>query len=88
MGIDLSHLHVRVPQQFLDHANIGAGLEQMSSKRVPKGMAGDPFADPRLRSSLPQGLLQVRLIQMMPSGLTAARISREVLRRKDVLPFP
>lgn len=36
--VDLSGRHRRVPQQFLDHANIGSTVEEMGGETVPQGV--------------------------------------------------
>jgi hypothetical protein len=35
MSVDLGRSDVGVPEQLLDHSQIGAALEEMSRKRVP-----------------------------------------------------
>ena len=49
MGIDHGRRHVRVTQQLLHGADIVAGLEQMSCKRMPQDMTADALGHPRLR---------------------------------------
>ena len=47
MGVSLRRAELRVAQQFLNHAQIGAGAEQMGRERVPQRVRTDALRHTR-----------------------------------------
>src|SRR5437667_12280643 len=68
--------------------DIGTRLEQMSSERIAKRVAGRALRDPRTAYRIPHGTLNGRLVQMMPPLFPGATITLGPLRRKYPLPRP
>ena len=70
VGIDLRGRQITVPQQHLDHPQIGAMVEQMRGKGVTQGVRRQVAANPRcqgmLLDTVPEGLARHHLAQ--PTG--------------------
>ena len=45
VGVDFGGSDVRVPEQFLDDAQVGTMFEQVCGEAVPQGVRGDFFRD-------------------------------------------
>ena len=45
VGVNLSGAYVGVAEEFLDHAQVGAMLEQVGREAVPEGVRGDVAND-------------------------------------------
>src|SRR3954471_5664276 len=52
--VDLRRRHRRVPEQFLDHADVGPAVEQVGRERVPQGVRRDLGSDPCALGGRPQ----------------------------------
>lgn len=74
MGIDHRRTHVRVPQQLLHRANVGARLQPVRGEAVAQSVHRNGFANARLCHSLLQCALQSLLIDVMAPPNTRARV--------------
>jgi hypothetical protein len=88
MGVNHGGLHIFVPEEFLDGPDIIALLEELSRETVPKGMAADVFVEPHHTPCLAHHLLQSTLTQVMAADDPRARVFRQTVGGKDVLPDP
>lgn len=75
-------------QKFLDGSDVVAAFEQMRGERMPEGVASRPLRQTCLRDGLPNGLLNERLVNMMPSLFTGLGVRPSVLLWEDPLPTP
>jgi len=66
VGVTLRRAQPRVAEQFLNRAQIGAGLEQMGRKRVAQRVRADAAGDRRLPHVLANDAIDA------PGGETAA----------------
>ena len=81
MGIDHRRAHVRMPQQFLHRADVGARLQQVRGKAVAQDVHGDGFANARLGYGFLQGTPQSPLIEVIaPPGI----VNTDGMMRLDV----
>ncbi len=71
VGVDHGCLQVGMSQEFLDGANIFAGLEEVSREAVPKGVARDLFGDSATPSGGGDGGLDGRFMDVMTPELAA-----------------
>ncbi len=62
VGVDLGSGEVRVPQHFLDGAEIGSTLEQMGGKAVPKRVQRNPLADGCRLGRLMEQTVELRVV--------------------------
>src|SRR5262249_11458150 len=72
VSVDHGGGNVLMPQQFLDGANVSATLEGMGREAVSKSMAGDSFDDADTPDRCFDGLIDSRLVHMMPANLSGA----------------
>jgi hypothetical protein len=88
MGVDHGGGDIFVAEEFLNGTDIIATLKQVGSETVAQGVGADRFMDTGLTGRLSDGFTQATFIQVMPADLTGARVNREMVRRKHVLPAP
>ena len=86
MGVDHGRTHVRMTKQFLDRPDVVPILEEVRREGVAECMAGGRLADLRPPCRFPHGLLQYRLVQVMPPSLPGFPVDVEPGRREDPLP--
>jgi len=67
MRVDHGGPDIAMPQQLLDGADVGVGLEQVAGKTVPKAMSRRPLADPGLPHRLLDRFLHLGFMQMIAS---------------------
>jgi len=88
MGINHRCFDILVTESLLHRANVVAILQAMRRKAVTESMAGDSFLYLSQVYRLPHGSLSACFMAMMSSCDTTARLLRQPIRRKDVLPKP
>jgi len=76
MGVDHRRRDIRVAEQLLHRADVVAGLEQVRRKRMAQAMTIDFLRDPSPLRCTFDRFLQSVLVDMMATGLAAARIDR------------
>ncbi len=65
MGVDHGGADVFVTEEFLDGADVIAGLEKVGGERVAEGVTGDALGQADFLSSPTDGALQGRGIEVM-----------------------
>ena len=88
MGVDHGGGHTFVAKKFLHGADIVAVLEEMSSKKVPEGVAAGGFGQARHANGVFDGVLEIAFGDVMAAFFAAARVEGELRGREDVLPSP
>lgn len=73
-------------EEFLDGANIVAGLEKMGGETVAKGVRGDGFVYFGKAGSVFDGALKHAFVKMMAHGFASLGIHRALAGGKEVLP--
>ena len=73
MGVDHRRTNVRVPQQRLDRAEVVARLKQVRGIRMAESMRRHALCELRLSYRLVQRILNMRIMQMIPSPLLRGR---------------
>ena len=86
MRVDHGGLHVRVPEQRLDGADVVAILQKVRGEAVPQHMAGDPSVDARRHGGGGDGLLHARLVHMPAAAAAADGIMTQAMGGEEVLP--
>lgn len=86
--INLRCPHVLVSEKFLHGANVVAVFEQMSRKRVTKGVRAGFFQNSGLIDRGFEGSLDHTGKQVMPPLNVGTRVERTLDGRKNVLPNP
>lgn len=88
MGIDHRGRDLRVPQEFLNHANVIIRSQQIDGKRVAQRVAVDLLRDAGLLGGGLNGALQDAFMNMVASDACATGIHRQPCGGEDVLPAP
>lgn len=82
-GVASRGAEVGVPQQLLDHADVGASLEQMRREAVAKRMGRDLAREPRLEPGEPK-----RLAQRVRAERASRPRADEQIRQRRALDLP
>ncbi len=69
MCVDHRRLHVAVPEQLLDRANVIARFQQMRGEAMPQRVRPNRFRDSNASSRFANGSLGHRLVEVMPAPL-------------------
>lgn len=77
-----------MPEKFLHGADVVAALEQMSGEAMPKGVATGRFGGVGGADGVFDGILQVPFGHVVAAFSAAARIDRNLIGGKRVLPDP
>jgi hypothetical protein len=88
MGVDHGCFDIGMAEEFLDGADIVAGFEQVGGEGVTEGVATDGLGYAGNAGRPADFLLQAGYIRVMTAEDARARIDREPVRGKDVLPLP
>jgi hypothetical protein len=88
MGVDHRRADIRVAEQLLHSADVGAGLQQVGRKRMAQGMDGYRLGDARARHRLLECPLHPVFVQMVAAFDAGARIDRQRGRREQPEPGP
>lgn len=88
MGIDHRGLHVAVPQQFLDGADVLATLQQVSRKQVAERVTAGRLADSGPQDRQLHGLLDQGWVEALPALRSDLVVTPTVRLWKDPLPPP
>ena len=87
MGVDHGRPHIRMPEQCLDRPDIIIGLQKMGCKTVAEeGMRSDALGELGIPDRFIKGLLDMSLVEMIPSELFCARNRCKRLLREEPLP--
>jgi hypothetical protein len=93
-GLDSAHaldncrLHIFVAQELLHRPDIIALLEQMRCKAMPQSVTTDAFGEPCRTTGSAYGPLQPTLMGVMAADDPRARVFRQPVGGKDILPDP
>lgn len=68
MGVALGGAQTLVTEEFLDVAQVRAGLEQVAGEAVPQHVWGDVLGDSGLRGQLSDDAVGLAALQASPSG--------------------
>ena len=89
MGVNHRGLDVFMTEQVLYGTDVITGGQQVCGKAMAESMRAGMFFDAGGAQRQFESLLQHRFGEMMPpDAARCARVLAEVLRRKNVLPFP
>jgi hypothetical protein len=77
---------VAVTQEVLDRSHVVVGLQEMAGKAVAQGMGAGSLAELSPGNGPFDGLLDVGLVQMVPSVLTGLGHIGQGLSREEPLP--
>ena len=88
MRIDHRRFNILVAEQLLHFPDIDAVHEQMCRETVAQRMHGRVFGNAGLPDCLFYYLLYGGVADMMASHPAAARVNREIVGRKNILPCP
>ncbi len=88
MRVDHRRRHIGVSEQVLHGADVVAVFEQVGGEAVSEGVAGGAFAESRGDDGLVDGVLQDRLVEMVPGGLAGFGVQVGAGRGEDPLPRP
>jgi hypothetical protein len=86
MSINHGCLHIRMPKQFLNRANVRPRFQKMCGKGVPKSVASHPLAKTQLAHRPANLFLQHRFMKMVPSP--SCRLFMEIMRSRRNNPLP
>lgn len=86
--INHGRLHVAVPEQVLDGADVGSAFQQVGGEGVTKRVHADPLCQTDVAGSRLDGLVDHAGINVMPAEDPGARINGETPGGKHVLPSP
>src|SRR5207249_3710289 len=78
VGVDHRGGHIGVAEQVLNGADVGATLQQMGSKGMPKSMGADGLRQPGTADGDFDGFVDDAGIHMMTTGDTGAGVDGEV----------
>lgn len=79
---------VLVTEQFLDGPDVVTGLKEVRGERMPECVAPGMLDHTGPADSLLDGLLQNRLVNMMPAFLSSLGVPPSMFLGKDPLPAP
>lgn len=88
MGVHLRGRHIRVAKQLLHGPDVIAGLNEVSCKTVPEGVARCSLGEFRRQHRLLHRTLYGLAVQMMAADNAATRVGRLVIGREDLVPAP
>jgi hypothetical protein len=88
VGVNHGRFNIGMAEEFLDGADVVAGFEQVGGEGVAEGVAADGLGDAGGAGCAADFLLQAGSIRVMTAEDARARIDREPIRGKDVLPLP
>ena len=88
VGVDHGGGDVAVAEEFLDGADVVAGLEQVRSKAVAKAVAGCALGELCLLNGTREGALDDRLVQVVPALCAGLGVLVASRRGEHPLPRP
>src|SRR5438552_17726963 len=88
MRVHHGRRNVAVAEELLHGANVVAGLEQVSRKRMPQSVTGRGLGDLRGTDGVLKPALHHGFVEMMTANLAGARVAILPGRRKYPLPTP
>ena len=88
MRVDHGGLDVGVAEKFLHRADVLAGFQQMGGEAVPKAVRREANRQPGLPYGFLHRALDALFVNVVSPDVAAARVLREIVRRKDILPAP
>lgn len=86
MCINHRRVEIGMAEQILDRANVVAGLQQVSGKRMPQIMASRMFGNARFSNGLIESALQCALTHAVSLPASGDPIRRNGCRRKNIYP--
>lgn len=88
VSIDHRGLHIAVPKQLLNGADVGSTFQEMGGKTVPECMAARWLGDSSASDGYPDGTLNHGWVEMVSALLTALAVTPAGDLGESPLPHP